>query len=71
MEQQRQGKLEKWIHNFGKKIGSDGWTRGPNPKTISYWRTAQAAPTTHGRVAAGPVREKFQMSCELNSFQMT
>ncbi|PON86850.1 LOW QUALITY PROTEIN: hypothetical protein TorRG33x02_173760 [Trema orientale] len=28
MEQCRQGKSEKWIRNFGKRIGSEGWARG-------------------------------------------
>ncbi|CAN0883679.1 hypothetical protein LINGRAHAP2_LOCUS14608, partial [Linum grandiflorum] len=28
MEQCRQGKSAKWIRNFGKRIGSEGWARG-------------------------------------------
>ncbi|CAF2098352.1 unnamed protein product, partial [Brassica rapa subsp. narinosa] len=28
MEQCRQGKLAKWICNFRKRIGSEGWARG-------------------------------------------
>ncbi|KAG6713419.1 hypothetical protein I3842_05G151200 [Carya illinoinensis] len=28
MEQCRQGKSAKWIHNLGKSIGSEGWARG-------------------------------------------
>ncbi|CAN7100114.1 unnamed protein product, partial [Brassica rapa subsp. narinosa] len=33
----RQGKSAKWIRNFGKRIGSEGWARGvpfPNPSTV-------------------------------------
>ncbi|KAH0674123.1 hypothetical protein KY284_025210 [Solanum tuberosum] len=37
MEQCRQGKSAKWIRNFGKRIGSEGWARGsqsPNPSAV-------------------------------------
>ncbi|TMW94046.1 hypothetical protein EJD97_010813 [Solanum chilense] len=33
MEQCRQGKSEKWIHNFGKWIGFVGWARGSQSLT--------------------------------------
>ncbi|WZZ15463.1 hypothetical protein YC2023_108552 [Brassica napus] len=33
MEQCRQGKSAKWIHNFGKRIGSEGWARGSQFRT--------------------------------------
>ncbi|CAN7092532.1 unnamed protein product, partial [Brassica rapa subsp. narinosa] len=29
----RQGKSAKWIHNFGKRIGSEGWARGSQFRT--------------------------------------
>ncbi|CAN7088111.1 unnamed protein product [Brassica rapa subsp. narinosa] len=32
-EQCRQGKLAKWIRNFGKRIGSEGWARGSQFRT--------------------------------------
>ncbi|CAN7088360.1 unnamed protein product [Brassica rapa subsp. narinosa] len=32
-EQCRQGKLAKWIRNFGKRIGSEGWDRGSQFRT--------------------------------------
>ncbi|CAN7105357.1 unnamed protein product [Brassica rapa subsp. narinosa] len=34
----RQGKSAKWIHNFGKRIGSEGW--GPSSKPVDCWRDA-------------------------------
>ncbi|KAG0489935.1 hypothetical protein HPP92_006798 [Vanilla planifolia] len=43
MEQCKQGKSTKWIRNFGKRIGSEGWARGPNPEPIGCQRTARAA----------------------------
>ncbi|CAL5439153.1 unnamed protein product [Camellia sinensis] len=33
MEQCRQGKSVKRIRNFGKRIGSEGWARGSQPRT--------------------------------------
>ncbi|CAN6967517.1 unnamed protein product, partial [Brassica rapa subsp. trilocularis] len=33
MEQCRQGKSAKWICNFGKRIGSEGWARGSQFRT--------------------------------------
>ncbi|WZY99529.1 LOW QUALITY PROTEIN: hypothetical protein YC2023_071858 [Brassica napus] len=33
MEQCRQGKSAKWIRNFGKRIGSEGWARGSQFRT--------------------------------------
>ncbi|CAN7093138.1 unnamed protein product [Brassica rapa subsp. narinosa] len=33
MEQYRQGKSAKWIRNFGKRIGSEGWARGSQFRT--------------------------------------
>ncbi|KAL8122621.1 hypothetical protein AgCh_010835 [Apium graveolens] len=33
MEQCRQGKSAKWIRNFGKRIGSEGWARGSQSRT--------------------------------------
>ncbi|KAF8053490.1 hypothetical protein N665_1411s0021 [Sinapis alba] len=33
MEQCRQGKSAKWIQNFGKRIGSEGWARGSQFRT--------------------------------------
>ncbi|KAJ3670507.1 hypothetical protein LUZ61_022622 [Rhynchospora tenuis] len=33
MEQCRQGKSAKWIRNFGKRIGSEGWARGSQFQT--------------------------------------
>ncbi|KAL1371489.1 hypothetical protein AAHE18_01G135800 [Arachis hypogaea] len=33
MEQYRQGKSAKWIRNLGKRIGSEGWARGSQPRT--------------------------------------
>ncbi|CAH8325569.1 unnamed protein product, partial [Eruca vesicaria subsp. sativa] len=33
MEQCRQGKPAKWIRNFGKRIGSEGWARGSQFRT--------------------------------------
>ncbi|KAF1891784.1 hypothetical protein Lal_00031593 [Lupinus albus] len=29
----RQGKSAKWIHNLGKRIGSEGWARGSQSRT--------------------------------------
>ncbi|KDO43533.1 hypothetical protein CISIN_1g045002mg [Citrus sinensis] len=34
MEQCRQGKSAKWIRNFGKRIGSEGWAQGPSPEPV-------------------------------------
>ncbi|KAH0438261.1 hypothetical protein IEQ34_026122 [Dendrobium chrysotoxum] len=37
MEQCRQGKSAKWIRNFGKRLGSEGWGTGvpvPNPPAV-------------------------------------
>ncbi|KAF8057221.1 hypothetical protein N665_1263s0016 [Sinapis alba] len=33
MEQCRQGKSAKWIHNFGKRISFEGWARGSQFRT--------------------------------------
>src|SRR6185503_19494770 len=33
MEQCRQGKAAKWIRNFEKRIGSEGWAWGSRPRT--------------------------------------
>ncbi|CAL5362786.1 unnamed protein product [Camellia sinensis] len=33
MEQCRQGKSAKWIRNFGKRTGSEGWARGSQSRT--------------------------------------
>ncbi|KAF3613490.1 hypothetical protein FXO38_36219 [Capsicum annuum] len=34
MEQCSQGKSAKWIRNFGKRIGSEGWERGSQSRTL-------------------------------------
>ncbi|KAK0594334.1 hypothetical protein LWI29_033648 [Acer saccharum] len=43
MEQCRQGKSAKWIRNFGKRIGSEGWARGSQSRTVGCRWTARAA----------------------------
>ncbi|KAL8231610.1 hypothetical protein R6Q57_001388 [Mikania cordata] len=43
MEQCRQGKSAKWIRNLGKRIGSEGWARGPCLEPVSCRWTARAA----------------------------
>eukprot|EP01025_Chloroclados_australasicus_P018147 TRINITY_DN193_c14_g1_i1.p2 TRINITY_DN193_c14_g1~~TRINITY_DN193_c14_g1_i1.p2 ORF type:complete len:208 (-),score=-2.29 TRINITY_DN193_c14_g1_i1:1230-1853(-) len=34
IEQCRQGKSAKWIRNFGKRIGSEGWVQGSAPRNL-------------------------------------
>ncbi|KAF3339541.1 hypothetical protein FCM35_KLT15312 [Carex littledalei] len=59
MEQCGQGKSAKWIRNFGKRIGSEGWARGSRPRTrrlpADSRRTARAAHAARAgrRVPAG------------------
>ncbi|KAK3177845.1 hypothetical protein Dsin_033079 [Dipteronia sinensis] len=56
MEQCRQGKSAKWIRNFGKRIGSEGWARGvPSPEPVGCRWTARAASAARAgrRVPAG------------------
>ncbi|CAN7088305.1 unnamed protein product [Brassica rapa subsp. narinosa] len=36
----RQGKSAKWIRNFGKRIGSEGWARGPSSEPVDCWQAA-------------------------------
>ncbi|WZY70777.1 LOW QUALITY PROTEIN: hypothetical protein YC2023_003017 [Brassica napus] len=49
MEQCRQGKSAKWIRNFGKRIGSEGWARGSQFRTrrllleLLTWRERTAS----------------------------
>ncbi|KRH17737.1 hypothetical protein GLYMA_13G011200v4 [Glycine max] len=51
MEQCRQGKSAKWIRNLGKRIGSEGWARGPSPEPVGCRWTARAAPRRERVVA--------------------
>lgn len=46
MEQCRQRKSAKWIHNSRKIIGFEGWARGPILEPIGCRRTARTAPMT-------------------------
>ncbi|KAL0298141.1 UNVERIFIED_CONTAM: hypothetical protein Scaly_3072400 [Sesamum calycinum] len=54
MEQCRQGKSAKWIRNLGKRIGSEGWARGSQFRTVGCRRTARAAPRRERVVACRP-----------------
>ncbi|KAJ6818292.1 uncharacterized protein M6B38_406815 [Iris pallida] len=64
MEQCRQGKSAKRIRNFGKRIGSEDWARGSQPRTVGCRRTARAAHAARagrrvpagGRTGNGPPR---------------
>ncbi|KAJ6854320.1 hornerin-like [Iris pallida] len=64
MEQCRQGKSAKRIRNFGKRIGSEDWARGPSPEPVGCRRTARAAHAARagrrvpagGRTGNGPPR---------------
>ncbi|KAG9438684.1 hypothetical protein H6P81_021373 [Aristolochia fimbriata] len=52
MEQCRQGKSAKWIRNFEKRIGSEGWARGPSPNPPGCRWTARSVPAGRELVAA-------------------
>ncbi|WZZ00010.1 hypothetical protein YC2023_072338 [Brassica napus] len=43
MEECRQGKSAKWISNFGKRIGSEGWARGSQLLELLTWRERTAS----------------------------
>ncbi|KAG5568963.1 hypothetical protein H5410_064007 [Solanum commersonii] len=61
MEQCRQGKSAKWIRNFGKRIGSEGWARGSQSRTrrLSV-DSLELLPRRAGRrVPAGTDWERF------------
>ncbi|CAN7105396.1 unnamed protein product [Brassica rapa subsp. narinosa] len=36
----RQGKSAKWICNFGKRVGFEGWVGGPSSEPVDCWRAA-------------------------------
>ncbi|XLR47558.1 hypothetical protein S83_032218 [Arachis hypogaea] len=63
MEQCRQGTSAKWIRNLGKRIGSEGWARGPSPEPVGCRWTARAALVARagrrvpvgGRIGNGPL----------------
>ncbi|KAF1856207.1 hypothetical protein Lal_00046809 [Lupinus albus] len=80
MEQCRQGKSAKWIRNLGKRIGSEGWARGPSPEPVGCRWTARAALAARagrrvpvgGRIGNGPFGasspgvEQSTQNCALN-----
>ncbi|WZZ15572.1 hypothetical protein YC2023_108661 [Brassica napus] len=49
MEQCRQGKSAKWIRNFGKRIGSEGWARGSQFRTPANVAIADRLVSAGGR----------------------
>ncbi|WZZ15389.1 hypothetical protein YC2023_108478 [Brassica napus] len=60
MEQCRQGKSAKWIRNFGKRIGSEGWARGSQFRT----RRLLAGCLSCKRGESGPPRVGRRMDWE-------
>ncbi|KAI0485950.1 hypothetical protein KFK09_029385 [Dendrobium nobile] len=52
MDQCRQGKSAKWIRNFGKRIGSEGWARGSQSRI--HLLSADCLSCTRGE--SGPLR---------------
>ena len=50
-----QGKSAKWIRNFGKRIGSEGWARGPSRRGPGGRREVLAARRPLAPLAAGGV----------------
>ncbi|KAI0497162.1 hypothetical protein KFK09_020384 [Dendrobium nobile] len=52
MDQCRQGKSAKWIRNFGKRIGSEGWARGSQSRI--HLLLADCLSCTRGE--SGPLR---------------
>ncbi|KAJ6819047.1 hornerin-like [Iris pallida] len=52
MEQCRQGKSAKRIRNFGKRIGSEDWARGSQPRTRRLSADCSSCSQRRERVAA-------------------
>ncbi|KAJ6819259.1 uncharacterized protein M6B38_403250 [Iris pallida] len=73
MEQCRQGKSAKRIRNFGKRIGSEDWARGSQPRTrrlaadcssCSHAARAGRRVPAGGRTGNGPPRGGLPRACE-------